>query len=82
MELALLGAGVGCYLAAATLSQALLALDRTRAAAAAWAMVAVGYVGLYAVLPGTELHRVSVAFASTAAVGLVLLVALVVRRRQ
>jgi O-antigen/teichoic acid export membrane protein len=81
LELALLGAGVGCYLAAATFSQALLALDRTRAAAAAWAVVALGYVGLYALLPGTELHRVSVAFVSAAAVGLVLLVGLVVRRR-
>lgn len=82
VELALLGAGVGCYLAAATLSQALLALDRTRAAAAAWAVVALGYVGLYAVLPGTELRRVSIAFALAAATGLLLLVALVVRRRS
>ena len=36
LELALLGVGVGCYLATSTFSQALLALDRGRIAAAGW----------------------------------------------
>jgi O-antigen/teichoic acid export membrane protein len=69
-SLALLGAGVGCYLAAATVSQALLALDRGVAAASAWAAAAVLFLTLYIIVPGDELFRVSLAFALAALTGL------------
>jgi O-antigen/teichoic acid export membrane protein len=83
LELALLAAGVGCYLAAAVVSQALLALDRGRSAAAAAATASVSFVALYALLPGGALARISVAFAVAAAIDLALLAAaLLVRRRQ
>jgi O-antigen/teichoic acid export membrane protein len=74
-DLSLLAAGVGCYLACGTYSQALLALDRGRAAAGAWAVSATLFVGLYAVLPGTQLGRIGGAFLAAASVGLVLLAA-------
>jgi O-antigen/teichoic acid export membrane protein len=70
IELTLLGAGVGCYLAAATISQALLAIDSGVRAAWAWAASAAVFVGLYAVLPGDEVARVSLAFALATLVGL------------
>jgi O-antigen/teichoic acid export membrane protein len=61
--LVLLAIGAACYLAAGTASQGLLALDRGRAAAAAWIAGAVAFVTLFVVLPGSELGRVSLAFA-------------------
>jgi O-antigen/teichoic acid export membrane protein len=69
IELGLLAVGVGSYLAASTISQALLAQDRGRAAAVAWACSAGLFVGLYAVLPGSELMRISSAFAVGMGVG-------------
>jgi O-antigen/teichoic acid export membrane protein len=71
--LALLGAGVGCYLAASTLSQALLARASTARAAGAWAATAGVFVGLYSVTPGAPLLRIAIAFSSAALVSLVLL---------
>jgi O-antigen/teichoic acid export membrane protein len=62
-SLVLLAVGAGCYLAAGTASQGLLALDRGRAAAVAWVVGAAAFVTLFAVLPGSELDRVSLAFA-------------------
>ena len=40
IDLVILGLGVGFYLAASTISQALLAVDRATAAAKAWAVSA------------------------------------------
>ena len=71
--LVLLGAGVACYLAATTCSQALLALGRSGRAAVVWAASAVLFVALYAQLGGSELDRVSAAFACATAADLVLL---------
>ena len=72
-ELVLLGAGVGCYLAASTLSQALLALDAGGRAAGCWAIAAVLFVALYAAVPGEALMRIAIAFAVATLVNLVTL---------
>jgi O-antigen/teichoic acid export membrane protein len=72
-SLALLAAGVACYLAAGTFSQALLALREVGVAATAWTVAAVSFVASYAVLPGEALIRTSAALAVAsliAAVGL------------
>ncbi|MGH3128254.1 MAG: lipopolysaccharide biosynthesis protein [Gaiellaceae bacterium] len=61
-ELTLLGLGVGFYLAAATISQALFAIDRGGRAAIAWGSAAIVFVWLFALLDGTELARISEAF--------------------
>ena len=74
LPLVLLGFGVGCWLAAMTVSQALLAGDRGGRAAAAWIGAAVLFVVLYPVLPGDELARMSGAFAAGTLLNLVLLV--------
>jgi O-antigen/teichoic acid export membrane protein len=79
-ELVLLGAGVACYLAATTFSQALLALEASGRAACAWTASALLFVGLYLGLAGSELERVSVAFALATLADLVLL-ALILQRR-
>ena len=63
-DLVLLGVGVALYLGASTFSQALLALDQGTRAAIAWAISAVLFVSLYAVLPGAELTRVGRSFAA------------------
>jgi O-antigen/teichoic acid export membrane protein len=75
LDLGLLAAGVGFYLAAATISQSLLALDRGRRAAAGWLASAALLVVVYHVLPGSELGRVSAAFAAATLTGLLALVA-------
>jgi O-antigen/teichoic acid export membrane protein len=62
LELTLLGLGVGFYLGAATLSQALLALDRVGRAAIAWGGSAAIFIGLYAVFEGQQLFRIAAAF--------------------
>jgi O-antigen/teichoic acid export membrane protein len=72
-ELVLLGAGVGCYLAATTFSQALLALDRGRSAALGWVLAACSFVALYVALPGDELTRISISFFLAALVDLAVL---------
>lgn len=79
-ELALLGLGVGCYLASGTYSQGLLALDSGRRAAAAWAAAAFVFVALYVLVPGDELGRISIAFIAASIVNVVLL-ALALRLR-
>lgn len=73
VELALLAAGVGCYLATSTFSQALLALDRGRIAAAGWVVSSAVFLGAYFVVPGDALMRVAVAFAVGTAVAVPLL---------
>ncbi len=65
LELALLGVGVGLYLATATVSQGMLALDAVRTAAAAWAAAAAVFVLGYLVLPGGELIRIAIAFCAS-----------------
>lgn len=80
-ELGLLALGVGFYLAASTVSQALLAEDRGRAAAVAWAVAAALFVGLFLVLPGTELMRIAAAFAVAMGVGAVMVGGAFLRRR-
>jgi hypothetical protein len=67
-DLAILSAGVGTYLAAATLGQAVLARARAVSAAAIWASAAAAFVVVELTLPGSSFHRVSVAF--TVATGL------------
>jgi len=81
-ELVLLGAGVGFYLAASTLSQALLALDEGRQAAACWSAAAILFVVLYFVVSGEPLWRISLAFALASLVNLVALGAVTLRRRR
>jgi O-antigen/teichoic acid export membrane protein len=60
---AALGVGVAFYLIAATLSQALLAIDAGGKAAIAWVAGATSLVGAYTLLPGSELSRVADSFA-------------------
>jgi O-antigen/teichoic acid export membrane protein len=74
-----LGAGVGLYLAASTISQALLALDRGAGAALGWAAAGIAFVTAYAVVPGGNLTRVGIAFALGA--GLCMIVLAVQLRR-
>lgn len=61
-ELALLGAGAGGYLVAATLSQAALARSEAVSAAAIWAVSALLFVALELVIGGEPLFRVALAF--------------------
>jgi O-antigen/teichoic acid export membrane protein len=83
LELALLGVGVGCYLATSTFSQALLALDCGRIAALGWVVSAAVFLGAYALIPGEALFRVATAFSLGTAVAVPLLgYALVHRRRD
>ena len=81
-ELAILCAGIGAYLLAATLSQAVLARGQARAAGTIWGLSAIAFVAIELIASGTPLHRVSVAFAAAACLMAVLFVALVTRRRQ
>jgi O-antigen/teichoic acid export membrane protein len=69
--LAVLGLGVAFYLGAATLSQALLALDVPGAAAACWTAAGAVLVGVFFACPGSQLIRVAVSFAAAAFVLLV-----------
>jgi O-antigen/teichoic acid export membrane protein len=79
-SLVLLGAGVACYLAASTFSQGLLALHCAGRAAAAWCGSAVAFIVLYVLLPGSQLGRISAAFAGATLGGLVALWALLTNR--
>ena len=63
VDLALLALGIGGFLAAGTFCQALLAREQGGRAAALWSLAAVTFVSLQLVLPGSEFHAVSVAFA-------------------
>ncbi len=73
-DLALLGLAAGCYLAAATISQALLAVDRGAIAAWAWATGAVVFVCAYHFAGGSQLHRASVGIATGMVTATLLLV--------
>jgi O-antigen/teichoic acid export membrane protein len=79
LPLAILGAGVGCYLAASTLSAALLARASTSRAAVAWTAAAGIFIALYAAAPGDRLLRTALGFSSAALAALVLLAAALVR---
>jgi O-antigen/teichoic acid export membrane protein len=79
LELGLLAVGVAAYLAAATLSQLLLAVDRGRVAAGAWTATALLFVASYAVIPGAPLERISGGFAVAAWVGAAVLAVAVSR---
>lgn len=76
LDLAILCAGIGSYLLAATLSQAVLARGRAAWAGAIWAAAAVTFVALELTLPGAPLHRVSLAFAGASALMAALFLAL------
>ena len=81
-SLALLAAGVACYLAAGTFSQALLALRHVTTSAVAWSIAAVSFVGSFALLPGDPLLRSSAALAIGSLVAAVALgIALLARAR-
>ena len=73
VDLVILGLGVGFYLAASTISQALLAVDRASAAAKAWAVSAAAFIAFYFAIPGGSLMRVSGAFTCATLVCLTLL---------
>jgi O-antigen/teichoic acid export membrane protein len=80
MELVVLAAGIGLYLAASTASQALLALDEGARAATAWVISATVFVLLFFLLPGSDLARVATSFTGATLLALILLGARVVRR--
>jgi len=72
-DLALLGLGAGSYLAAATISQALLARADGWRAAAAWSASAGLFVLVFLVAHGSELHRVALAVGTALVVNTILL---------
>ena len=76
---AALGCGVAFYLMAATLSQALLAIDAGGRAAVAWVLAAVALIVSYVALPGADLTRVAMSFAVGSLVLLVGLAWLILR---
>lgn len=80
VQLGLLGVGVGAYLAAATFSQGLLALDRARPAALIWATAASVFLVSWVALPGPALLRIAAGFA-LAATGAALSLGVDVARR-
>lgn len=80
LPLILLGAGVGLYLAASVISQALLAVGKVGHAAAAWTGALVVLVLVYAATPGASLTRVAIAFCAGAGVALALLFRLLMLR--
>jgi O-antigen/teichoic acid export membrane protein len=82
LDLSILCAGIGCYLLAATLSQAMLARGRAATAAAVWASGGALFVALELLLSGSPMHRVSVSFAAASTLMAVLFAALAVRRRE
>jgi O-antigen/teichoic acid export membrane protein len=79
-DLAILSAGVGTYLAAATLGQAAIARNQGGRAAATWLAAAAVFVAVELTLGGEPFHRVSVAFTVATAVACGALALLVLRR--
>ena len=73
LSLALLAAGVACYLAAGTFSQALLALDHGVRGATCWTAAVGAFIGAYATLPGNPLFRACSSLAIGSLVGAVAL---------
>jgi O-antigen/teichoic acid export membrane protein len=66
LGLALVAAGMGLYLSATTVNQAVLAQGRARRAAASWATTAVFFVGFLLLADMEEVREVEVAFLATA----------------
>lgn len=81
-DLAVLAAGIGCYLVAATLSQAVLARALAWVAGATWSAAAVVFVVVELLLEGSPLHRVSVSFAVASLTMCTLFGGLVLRERR
>jgi O-antigen/teichoic acid export membrane protein len=81
-DLALLGLGAGSYLAAATISQALLARADGWRAAAAWAASAALFVLVYLASHGSELHRVALAVGTALVANSILLAAVLAFARD
>jgi O-antigen/teichoic acid export membrane protein len=81
LGLALLGLGIGGFLAASTFSQAVLARDQAGRAALAWSVAAVVFVVLQLSVDGTPFHRVSLAFAFASLVAAAQLMAIVWKGR-
>jgi O-antigen/teichoic acid export membrane protein len=79
LGLAMVAAGMGLYLSATTVNQAVLAQGRARLAAASWAAAAVFFVGFLLVAHMEEVREVEVAFLATA--GLLSALLYVVYRR-
>ncbi|MGH2979993.1 MAG: lipopolysaccharide biosynthesis protein [Solirubrobacterales bacterium] len=73
LGLALVAAGMGLYLSATTVNQAVLAQGRARLAAASWATAAVFFVGFLLLADMEEVREVEVAFLATAGLLSVLL---------
>jgi O-antigen/teichoic acid export membrane protein len=65
--LAMVAAGMGLYLAATTLNQAVLAQGRARIASASWALSAVFFVAFLLVADIEQVREVEIAFLATAA---------------
>jgi O-antigen/teichoic acid export membrane protein len=82
LDLTLLGVGAACYLVAGTVSQGLLAIARGTAAAVVWTAGAALFVALFALLPGDELRRASLAFALAMGAAAALLAAELIRRSR
>ena len=75
LGLVIVSAGMGLYLAATTLNQAVLAQGQARRAAACWAASAAALLAWYAV-PGVEIfRRIEIGFAAGAALLCILLLA-------
>ena len=68
LGLAMVAAGMGLYLSATTVNQAVLAQGRARLAAASWAIAASFFVGFLLIADMEEVREVEVAFLATAAV--------------
>jgi O-antigen/teichoic acid export membrane protein len=73
LGLAMVAAGMGLYLSATTVNQAVLAQGRARLAAACWAVTAVFFVGFLLLAGMEEVREVEVAFLASAAMLAVLL---------
>ena len=71
LELVLLATGVAFYLAASTLSQALLSLDNGALAAVPWLLSGTLFIAAYAVVQGGPLYRISIAFVLASACNLI-----------
>ena len=81
-DLALLGLGAGCYLASATMSQALLAEARATTGAVVWALSAGLFVCVETFASGDELHRVSLGIAAGMSASTVMLAFVFARRAR
>ncbi len=64
--LAMVAAGMGLYLAATTLNQAVLAQGRARVASASWALSALFFVAFLLIARISEVREVEIAFLATA----------------